>query len=85
MLKFINEILLCFLPCFSRKAAFEWFATIITGLMLRSDTLGITSIIRDLVLNPSLYHCMGHFFRADSWDWADIFTKWTKTVPGMPL
>ena len=80
MLKFINEILLCFRPCFSRKAAFEWFATIITGLMVRSDSLGITSIIRDLLLNPSLYNCMEHFFHADSWDWDDIFTKWTKTV-----
>lgn len=80
MLKFINEILLCFRPCFSRKAAFGWFVTIITGLMVRSDSLGITSIIRDLVLNPSLYNCMEHFFHADSWDWYDIFTRWTKTV-----
>ena len=51
MLKFIDEILLCFRPCFSRMAAFEWFATIITGLMVRSDSLGITSIIRGLVLD----------------------------------
>ena len=80
MLKFIDEILLCFRPCFSRKAAFEWFAIIITGLMLRSDSLGITSIIRDLVPSPSLYNCMEHFFHADSWDWDDIFTAWTKTV-----
>lgn len=80
MLKFINEILLCFRPCFSRKAAFEWFATIITGLIVRSDPLGITSMIRNLALNLSLYDCMEHFFHADSWDWDDIFTKWIKTV-----
>ena len=80
MLKFIDEILLCFRPCFSRMAAFEWFATIITGLMVRSDSLGITSIIRNLVLDPSLYSCMEHFFHADSWDWYDIFARWTKTV-----
>ncbi len=80
MLKFIDEILLCFRSCFSRKAAFEWFATIITGLMIRSGSLGITSIIRDLVLNPSLYNCIEHFFHADSWGWDDIFTRWTKTV-----
>lgn len=80
MLKFIDEILLCFRPCFSRLTAFEWFATIITGLMIRSDSLGITSIIRDLVLAPSLYNCMEHFFHADSWDWYDIFARWTKTV-----
>lgn len=50
--------------------------------MIRSDSLGITSIIRDLVLNPSLYNCLDHFFHADSWDWDDIFTRWTKTVSG---
>lgn len=80
MLKFIDEILLGFRPCFSRKAAFEWFAVIITGLMVRSDSLGITSIIRDLALNPALYNCMEHFFHADSWDWEDLFAKWAKTV-----
>lgn len=80
MLKFIDEILLCFRPYFSRLTAFEWFATIITGLMIRSDSLGITSIIRDLVPAPSLYNCMEHFFHADSWDWYDIFAGWTKTV-----
>ena len=80
MLKFIDEILLCFRPCFSRMAAFEWFATIITGLMVRSDSLGITSIIRNLVLAPSLYSYMEYFFHADSWDWYDIFARWAKTV-----
>ena len=70
-----------FPPLFFEKGRIrEWFATIITGLMVRSDSLGITSIIRDLVLNPSLYHCMKHFFRADPWDWDDILTKWTKNV-----
>ena len=80
MFKFIDEILLCFHPCFSRKAAFGWFAIIITGLTARSDFLGITSIIRDFVLNPALYNSMMHFFRADPWDWDDIFTTWMKTV-----
>lgn len=52
MLKFISEILLSFSSCFSRKAAFEWFIVIVVGFMVRSDLLGITSVIRDLALNP---------------------------------
>lgn len=73
MLRFIEDILLCFRPCFSRKSAFGWFVTIIVDLMVRSDMLGITSVIRDLSLDPALYSSMGHFFRADSWEWEGIF------------
>lgn len=32
------------------------------GLMLRSDKLGVTSIIRDLALSPGCYDSMLHFF-----------------------
>ena len=55
---------------------------IIVGLMIRSDMLGITSVIRDLALNPALYNSMEHFFRADSWGWEDIFTVWARTISG---
>lgn len=48
--------------------------------MIRSDVLGITSVIRDLSLDPRLYNSMEHFFRADSWGWKDIFTTWVQTV-----
>ncbi len=44
MLNIIEKILCHFESCFSRKAAFRWFVIIITGLMLRSDKLGVTSI-----------------------------------------
>lgn len=80
MLVFISEILLCFCSCFSRRAAFEWFVIIIVGIMVRSDSLGFTSIIRDLDLNPFLYHSMEHFFHADSWEWDSIFSIWLKTI-----
>ena len=80
MLRFIENILLCFRPCFSRKAAFGWFVTIIAGLMVRSDMPGITSVIRGLALDPALYSSMGHFFRADSWEWEELFTAWVRTI-----
>lgn len=48
--------------------------------MVRSDYLGITSVIRALSLTPSFYVCLEHFFRADSWDWSCLFSTWAKTV-----
>lgn len=80
MLKFISEILLSFSSCFSRKAAFEWFSVIVVGFMVRSDLLGITSVIRDLALNPQLYSSLEHFFRASSWEWDIVFSNWAKVV-----
>ena len=55
MMNFIENVLCRFESCFSRKAAFRWFVAITLGLMLRSDKLGLTSVIRDLALSPSSY------------------------------
>lgn len=48
--------------------------------MLRSDKLGLTSVIRDLALRPDSYLPMLHFFRASSWSLQDIRTRWFHTV-----
>lgn len=61
MMNFIEIVLCRFESCFSRKAAFRWFVTITVGLMLRSDKLGLTSVIRDLALSPGSYDSMLHF------------------------
>ena len=47
---------------FSREAAFRWFCVIVVGFMLRSDHLGMTSIIRDLALDGNNYENLRHFF-----------------------
>ena len=76
MLNFIENILCHFETCFSRKSAFRWFVVITVGLMLRSDKLGVTSIIRDLALHPGCYDSMLHFFRASSWSLEEIRKRW---------
>ncbi|WP_161786235.1 hypothetical protein [Paenibacillus polymyxa] len=43
------------------------FVIVVTGLMLRSDTLGVTSIVRDLALHPLYYETLIHFFRSSAW------------------
>ncbi|WP_297426462.1 LuxR C-terminal-related transcriptional regulator [Clostridium sp.] len=62
MWNLLNKILANFKECFSRQASFNWFVIIIIGLMLRSDSLGLASIIRDLNLSHSSYATMIHFF-----------------------
>lgn len=80
MLNFIENILCYFESCFSRKAAFRWFVTITIGLMLRSDKLGVTSVIRDLALRPECYDSLLHFFRASSWSLEEIRKRWFSAV-----
>ena len=80
MLNFIDKILSSFESCFSRKAAFRWFVILTIGLMLRSDKLGVTSVIRDLALKPDCYLSMLHFFRASSWSLDRIRQCWFQTV-----
>lgn len=80
MLEYIEKILNNFKSCFSRHAAYQWFVIIVIGLMIRSDKLGTTSIMRDLALNPKLYETMNHFFRASSWTLEAIRHKWLQVV-----
>ncbi|MCY9542889.1 transposase [Paenibacillus alvei] len=80
MLKFINEILSAFRACFSRAAAFEWFVVIVVGLMVRSDHLGVTSIVRDLTLDPRHYESMLHFFRSSAWSLDSMRLAWQGVV-----
>jgi hypothetical protein len=80
MIEYIDKILKNFKSCFSRQSAFQWFVVIIVGLMIRSDKLGTTSVIRDLALNPKLYETMNHFFRASSWSLESIKLKWFEVV-----
>ena len=42
-------------PAFSRQVTFLWFALCCVGLSVRSDHLGVTSIVRALSLRGSYY------------------------------
>lgn len=42
-------------PAFSRTKTFIWFAVVVAGLSVRTDLLGVTSIVRALKLHPRLY------------------------------
>lgn len=76
----IEKVLVSFRKCFSRRATFEWYCIIVMGLMIRSDQLGVTSIIRDLALRGSSYETLIHFFRSTAWKLADIRKQWREAV-----
>ena len=78
MFEFIDTILLRFRSCFSRKAAFHWFVIIVVGFLIRSDTLGVTSVIRDLAILPSCYPCLLHFFSCRFLERRSSFTHMDK-------
>lgn len=80
MLKFINEILSVFRKCFSRAAAYEWFVVVVVGLMVRSDHLGVTSIMRDLALDSRHYESLLHFFRSSAWSLKSLQLAWYEAV-----
>ncbi|MEG0152317.1 hypothetical protein [Niameybacter sp.] len=80
MIKLLDKILNNFRNCFTRQASFNWFVVIIIGLMLRSDILGLTSIIRDLGLAPKHYESILHFFHSSSWSLKSISSKWFEVV-----
>jgi hypothetical protein len=49
-------------PAFSRLRSFLWFVTAVAGLTVRTEHLGVTSIVRALCLKPALYdRLLGHF------------------------
>jgi hypothetical protein len=67
---------------FSRKATFAWFVVVFAGLTVRTDWLGVTSIIRALDLSPTCYECLLHFFHASSWNGPDLLLRcvhWLKS------
>ena len=80
MFQRIEQLLKEFRPCFSRKAAFGWFVTVIVGFMLRSDQLGVTSVIRDLSLAPRCYEPLIHFFHSAAWKLDTIRQTWWKLL-----
>lgn len=75
MSEFLVGYLWEFQSVFTRRAAFAWFVVVFTGLALRTDWLGVTSIVRALELSPALYPHLLHFFHATSWKGEDLLPR----------
>ena len=56
MCEFIEEVLARFHSVIRGDKAFACFIILVCGIMLRTDYLGITSIVRALALRPEVYN-----------------------------
>lgn len=80
MLKFIEKLLSEFRSCFTRTRTYEWFLVIISSLLIRSDSLGVTSFIRALSLDRHLYETMLHFFRSAAFKTTQLKLCWHRLI-----
>ena len=67
-------------PAFSRLRSFLWFATAVAGLTVRTELLGVTSIVRALKLQPRLYHQLLANFHSRAVRLDQLAARWTQVV-----
>ena len=63
-------------PAFSRQATHSWFVVVFVGFLVRSDTFGVSSIVRALMLAPESYTCLLHFFHSTAWNVKGLMALW---------
>ncbi|MCX8167268.1 MAG: transposase [Candidatus Micrarchaeota archaeon] len=80
ILKLINNILGQFQICFKRKETFSWFIVIMMGILVRTDSKGVSSIIGALHLCPCYYESILHFFRSEAFDLKALKHQWMLIV-----
>lgn len=78
MFKELKAFLAFMRPAFSRRATYGWFVIVFVGFLVRSDTFGVSSIIRALMLTPESYSCLLHFFHSTAWNVRGLMTAWWK-------
>ena len=67
-------------PAFSRLRSFMWFATVVAGFTVRTDLLGVTSIVRALKLEPRFYNNLLDNFHSGGVKIDRLSALWTKVV-----
>jgi hypothetical protein len=76
MVDYLEDLLQSLRPVFSRQAAFSWFIIAFAGFLMRTDTYGVSSIVRALCLAPLRYPCLLHFFHSSAWDIPTLLFHW---------
>ena len=61
---------------FSRRATYGWFVIVFVGFLVRTDTLGVSSIVRALMLAPESYTCLLHVFHSTAWTVEGLMAAW---------
>jgi len=80
MMLFLLNVCRRLRPAFHRTSTFTWFVLVICGFVLRSDHLGVSSLVRALSLPPSAYLSLLHFFHSSAWSAANLLTIWSTWI-----
>jgi DDE superfamily endonuclease len=67
-------------PAFSRLRTFLWFTTAVAGLTVRTELLGVTSIVRALKLHPRFYDKLLDHFHSPAVKLDRLSALWTQAV-----
>ena len=67
-------------PAFSRLRTFLWFATAVAGFTVRTELLGVTSLVRALNLNARFYNKLVDHFHSSAVKLDRLAALWTQTV-----
>ncbi len=76
MMKELEAILSSMRPAFSRRATYLWFVIAFVGFAVRTDILGVSSIVRALFLAPIHYPSLLHFFHSTAWTVEGLMSIW---------
>ncbi len=67
-------------PAFSRLRSFMWFATAVAGLTVRTELLGVISIVRALTLRPRPYNKLLDSFHSSAVQLDRLSGLWAQAV-----
>ena len=67
-------------PAFSRLRTFLWFATAVAGFTVRTELLGVTSLVRALKLEARFYNKLVDHFHSPAVKLDRLAALWTQTV-----
>jgi len=84
MLKELEKFLEWLRPAFARRATYYWFVVVFIGFLLRTDNLGVSSIVRALSLVHESYTSLLHFFHSSAWNvdrLMTLFWQWLGRRP----
>lgn len=67
-------------PAFSRLRTFLWFATAVAGFTVRTELLGVTSIVRALKLDARFYNTLVDHFHSPAVKLDQLAALWAQVV-----
>ena len=85
MMGYLEGVLRALRPAFTREATFAWFVVALTGVVIRQEVYGVSSIVRALGLAPVYYPALLHFFHSTAWAAERLYCQWEAWLIRQPV